>query len=63
MPPGTTDVDAAQIAAMHVECHRIYLNHINVDQALKNLILEAYANMYTSQLENYLLQYANQAAL
>jgi hypothetical protein len=48
---------------MHAECCRIYTNRINVDQALKKLILEAYDNMYTSQLEDYLLQYANRSAL
>jgi hypothetical protein len=63
IPPDTTVVDAAQIARMHAECCRIYTNHINVDQALKKLILEAYDNMYTSQLEDYLLQYANRSAL
>jgi hypothetical protein len=36
IPPGTTAVDAAQIARMHSECRRIYMNRINVDQALKN---------------------------
>jgi hypothetical protein len=56
-------VDAAQIARMHAECHRIYTNRINIDQALKRLVLEAYDNMYTSQLEDYLLQYANRSAL
>jgi hypothetical protein len=61
--PGTTAVDAAQLARMHAECRRIYTNRINVDQALKKLILEAYDNMYTSQLEDYLLQYANRSAL
>jgi hypothetical protein len=34
-----------------------------VDQALKHIILEACDNMYTSQLEEYLLQYANRSAL
>jgi hypothetical protein len=63
IPPGTTVVDAAQITRMHAECRRIYTNCINVDQALKNLILEAYDNMYTSQLEDYILQYANRSAL
>jgi hypothetical protein len=47
IPPGTTAVDAAQIARMHAECRRIYTNRINVDQALKTLILEAYDSMYT----------------
>jgi hypothetical protein len=63
IPPGTTAVDATQIARMHAECRRIYMNRINVDRALKKLILEAYDNMYTSQLEDYLLQYANRSAL
>jgi hypothetical protein len=63
IPPGTTAVDAAQLARMHAECRRIYTNRINVDQALKEIILEAYYNMYTSQLEDYLLQYANRSAL
>jgi hypothetical protein len=51
IPPGTNAVDASQLARMHAECCRIYANRINVDQALKKLILEAYDNMYTSQLE------------
>jgi hypothetical protein len=63
IPPGTNVVDAAQIARMHTEFHRIYTNRIDVDQALKKLILEAYANMYTSQLEYYLFQYTNLSAL
>jgi hypothetical protein len=63
IPPGTNAVDSAQLARMHAECRRIYTNRINVDQALKKLILEAYDNMYTSQLEDYLLQYANRSAL
>jgi hypothetical protein len=45
IPPGTNAVDAAQLARMHAECCRIYTNRINVDQALKKLILEAYCNM------------------
>jgi hypothetical protein len=61
--PGTTTVDAAQRARMHSECRCIYTNIINVDQALKKLILEAYDNMYTSQLEAFLLQYDNGSAL
>jgi hypothetical protein len=48
---------------MHDEFRRIYTNMINVDQALKSIMLEAYANMYTSQLEYYLLQYANHSSL
>jgi hypothetical protein len=63
IPPGTNAVDTAQLAHMHDECRRIYTNIINVDQALKKLILEAYDSMYTSQLEGYLLQYANFSAL
>jgi hypothetical protein len=61
--PGTNAVDADQLARMHSMCHRIYTNRINVDQALKILILEAHDNMHTSQLEDYLLQYANRSAL
>jgi hypothetical protein len=64
IPPGTTAVDDAQIARMHAECRRIYTNRINVDQALKKLILEVYDNTYTPQLEDYLLQYyANRSTL
>jgi hypothetical protein len=48
---------------MHDEFRRIYTNRINVDQALKRIILEAYDNMYTYHLEYYLLQYANRSAL
>jgi hypothetical protein len=56
-------VDAAQISRMYDEFRRIYTNRINVDKVLKRIILEAYDNMYTSQLEDYLLQYANRSAL
>jgi hypothetical protein len=63
IPPGTNAVDATQIARMHDEFRRIYTNIINVDQALKRIMLEAYNNMYTSQLEYYLLRYANRPAL
>jgi hypothetical protein len=63
IPLGTTAVDAAQIVQMHAEYRHIYKNRINVYQALKKLILEAYDNMYTSQIEDYLLQYANRSAL
>jgi hypothetical protein len=63
IPPGTNAVEAAQLAHTHADCRRIYTNWINVDQALKKLILEAYDNMYTSQLEDYLLQYANLSSL
>jgi hypothetical protein len=48
---------------MHAEFRRIYTNRINVDQALKRLILEAYSSIYTSQVEYYLLQYVNRSAL
>jgi hypothetical protein len=41
IPPGTNAMDTAQLARMHAECRRIYTNIINVDQALKKLILEA----------------------
>jgi hypothetical protein len=61
IPPGTNTVDADKLARMHAECRHIYNNRI--DQALKKLIIEAYDNMYTSQLEDYLLQYANRSAL
>jgi hypothetical protein len=63
IPPGTNSVDAAQIARMHDEFRRIYTNIINVDQELSIIILEAYNNMYTYQLEDYLLQYVNSLAL
>jgi hypothetical protein len=48
---------------MHAECRHIYTNRINVDQALKKRILEAYDNMYTSQLEDYMLQYASRSEI
>jgi hypothetical protein len=63
IPAGTNAVGAAQIARMHDEFLHIYTNRINVDQALKIIMLEVYTNMYTSQLGDYLLQYANRSAL
>jgi hypothetical protein len=48
IPPGTNAVDAAQLARMYAEYRHIYTNRINVDQALKKLILETYDNMYTT---------------
>jgi hypothetical protein len=62
IPLGTNAVDAAQISRMHDEFLRIYTNIINVDQALNRFIIEAYSNMYTSQLEDYLLQYSNRSS-
>jgi hypothetical protein len=52
IPPGTSTVYAAQIARMH-EFRCIYTNIINMDQALKRIMLEAYNNVYTPQLEDY----------
>jgi hypothetical protein len=63
IPPGIKALDAAQIVRMHDEFCRINTNIINVDQALKRIMLEAYDNMYTSQLEDYLLQYTNLLSL
>jgi hypothetical protein len=60
---GINAVDAAKIARLRDEFRRIRTNHINVYQALKRIILEAYDNIYTSQLEYYLLKYANRLAL
>jgi hypothetical protein len=60
---GTNAGDAAQIDCLHDEFRCIHNNRINVEQALKRIILEAYDNMCTSQLEDYLLQYANRSAL
>jgi hypothetical protein len=48
IPEGTNTVDNAQIACMYDEFHRIYTNRINVDQALKCIMLEVYDNMYNS---------------
>jgi hypothetical protein len=39
IPPGTNAMDTAQLACMYAECRRIYTNGINVDQALKRIIL------------------------
>jgi hypothetical protein len=41
IPPGINAVDADQIARMHDEVRRIYTNIINLDQALKRIMLEA----------------------
>jgi hypothetical protein len=62
-PVGTNAVGAAQIARMHDEFSRIYTHMINVDQAPNRIVIEAYDNMYTYQLEDYLFQYANRPAL
>jgi hypothetical protein len=63
IPAGTNAVDASQITRMHDEFRRIYTNRIDVDQALTIIMLEAYENMYTSLLDDYLLQYANRSSL
>jgi hypothetical protein len=60
---GTNAVDDAQLARLRDEFRRIQTNHINLDQALKCIILEEYDNMYASLLEDYLLQYANRSEL
>jgi hypothetical protein len=51
---GTTAVYEAQIARMYDEFIRIYTNKINVDQELKRIMFEAYNNIYTYQLKDYL---------
>jgi hypothetical protein len=60
---GTNTIDASQIARLNEAFRRIHTNHINVDQSLKRIILVAYDNMFTSQLEDYILQYAHRSAL
>jgi hypothetical protein len=47
---GINVVDAAQLARLHAEFRPIHTNRINVDQAIKRIIVEAYDNMNTSQL-------------
>jgi hypothetical protein len=56
---GTDPVNTAQIVRIHDEFRPIHMTHVNVEQAIKCIILEALNNMYTSQLEDYILQYAN----
>jgi hypothetical protein len=60
---GTPPINAAQIVRLHGGLWCVHTTHANVEQALKPIIVEAYTNMYTSQLEDYLLQYANRSAL
>jgi hypothetical protein len=60
---GTNAVDASQIARLRDEFRGIHTDRINVDQALKRIISEAYNNIYIYQLEDYLLQYVNRSAL
>jgi hypothetical protein len=60
---GTNSVDADQLVRLHDEFRCIHTNRVNVDQTLKRRILEAYDNMYTSQLEDYLLHNMNCSAL
>jgi hypothetical protein len=63
IPPETNAVDVYQIARMYDEFRQINTNRINVYHSLKRIILEAYDNMYTSHLEDYLLQYVNRSDL
>jgi hypothetical protein len=42
---------------------QVRTNRFNLYQALKRIILVAYDKMYTSQREDYLLQYAKQRAI
>jgi hypothetical protein len=44
----TDPVDAAQLVRIYDEFRRIHTNRVNVDQALKRILLEAYDKMYTS---------------
>jgi hypothetical protein len=56
-------MDAAQLARLPDESRRIDTTRVHVDQSLNSITLEAFDNMCTSQLEYYLLQYANCSAL
>jgi hypothetical protein len=58
----TYPIDAAQLALLNNDLKHIFTNRVNVDQALKCLLLDAYDNMYTSELEDYLLQYTHRSA-
>jgi hypothetical protein len=60
---GTDPMDAEQLALLHDEFRCIHTNRVDVDQALKRTILEAFDNMYTSQLEDSMPQYENRSAL
>jgi hypothetical protein len=59
----TDPADYAQLARLDDELRCICTSHVNVDQALNHVILEAYDNMFTAWLEYYMLQYANMSAL
>jgi hypothetical protein len=48
---------------IHDEFRCIHTTRVGVEQVLKSLLLEAYNHMYTSQLEDYLVQYTNHSAL
>jgi hypothetical protein len=52
---GTNPMGDAQLARLRDEFRHIHTSHANVGQNHKHIILEAYDNMYTSQLEDYLL--------
>jgi hypothetical protein len=54
---GNDPVDDAHLSRLHDEFRRIHTNRVKVDQALNCIVLEAFHNIYNSQLVDYLLHY------
>jgi hypothetical protein len=60
---GMTAAVIAKLTRLHREATQVYRTYHNVDQAIKNLILEAFDNAYLNALSNKVVSYANCTSL
>ena len=52
IPPTTTSVASQELCDQHTEEQRIYINHINMDDALKTKLLDVFEYPYVVELQN-----------
>jgi hypothetical protein len=60
---GMTAAVIAEFTRLHREATQIYRTYHNVDQAIKNLILEAFDDAYLNTLSDEVVGYANCTSL
>jgi hypothetical protein len=60
---GTTAAVIAELTRLHRGATQVYRTYHNVDQAIKNLILEAFDHAYLNALSNEVVGYENCTSL
>jgi hypothetical protein len=60
---GMTAAVIAELTRLHLEATQVYRTYHNMDQAIKELILEAFDDEYLNALSNEVVRYANCTSL